>query len=122
MGIFDKWKNKPSADKFKNKGYSESGASRTKKSLKAYLAQSGSVHEDIDYNNQLLRERGRDLFMSVPVARSAVNTIRTNVIGTGLQLRSSINKEILGMTTEEAEAWQKKTEIEFSMWAENSRS
>lgn len=122
MGIFDKWKNKPSADKFKNKGYSESGASRTKKSLKAYLAQSGSVHEDIDYNNQLLRERGRDLFMSVPVARSAVNTIRTNVIGTGLQLRSSINKEILGMTTEEAEAWQKKTEIEFSMWAENSRN
>lgn len=109
-------------DKLKAKGYSHSGASHQKRSFKGYNVSSGSAHEDIDYNNQTLRERGRDLYMSAPVAASALNTVRTNVIGTGLKLRSSIDRELLGMTSEEAEAWQKKTEREFAIWAEDKRS
>lgn len=84
-------------EKFTAKGYSESGASRTRKALKSYHASSGSAQEDIDFNNQTLRERGRDLFMSTPVATSAIRSVATNAIGTGLQLQPAVDKDLLGM-------------------------
>lgn len=59
------------------------------------------------------------LYMSSPVATSSIRINRTNVIGVGLQLKSNINREILGLTQEQAEAWQKRTEQEWSIWASN---
>lgn len=100
-----------------NKGYSEAGASTTKRSLKGFVADSGSAHEDIEFNNYIMRRRARNLFMSSPLATSAIVTNRTNVIGVGLKLRSTIDREILGMTSDEAEAWQRNTEREFNLWA-----
>lgn len=105
-----------------NKGYSEAGASRRKKSLKGFTARSGSPREDIDWNNYTLRQRGRMLTMSTPIAKSAITTNRTNVIGMGLQLKSKIDHEALGMTPEKAAAWQRKTEKEFALWANNKRA
>ena len=105
-----------------NKGYSEAGASRRKKSLKGFTARSGSPREDIDWNNYTLRQRGRILTMSTPIAKSAITTNRTNVIGMGLQLKSKIDHEALGMTPEKAAAWQRKTEKEFALWADNKRA
>lgn len=62
------------------------------------------------------------LYMSAPIATSAVDTNRTNVVGLGLQLKSNINREILGMTAEQAEEWQKRTEQEWALWAENKKT
>ena len=109
-------------NKFQNKGYSESGASHKRKALKSYNPISGSAQEDIDFNNYTLRQRGRDLFMSAPVATSAIRSVTTNAIGTGLQLQPAIDKAVLGMTDEEAEAWQKHVKDEFALWAEDKRS
>lgn len=105
-----------------NKGYSEAGASRRKRALKGFTARSGSPREDIDWNNYTLRQRGRMLSMSTPIAKSAITTNRTNVIGMGLQLKSKIDHEALGMTPEKAAAWQRKTEKEFALWADNKRA
>ena len=102
-----------------NKGYSETGASYTRKALKTFTAQSGSPNEDINYNNRTLRQRARVLAMSGGLALSALKTNRTNVIGCGLILRSAIDKDELGLTDEEAKAWQTKAEKEFEIWAEN---
>lgn len=107
--------------KIQNKGYSDAGASKTKKSMKGFTAKSGSPREDIDFNNFTLRQRSRMLYMAAPIATSAVKTNRTNVIGIGLRLQSRINKDILGFSKEQAEAWQKKTEAEFELWASNKR-
>lgn len=104
------------------KGYSEAGASRVKKSLKGFRAASGSPREDIDWNNQTLRQRGRILYMSTPIARSAIATNRTNVIGMGLQLKAKIDAETLGMTPEQAKAWQHIAEEEFGLWADQKRT
>ena len=41
------------------KGYSEAGASITRRALKSFRADSGSPNEDINYNNATLRQRGR---------------------------------------------------------------
>ena len=108
--------------KIKNKGYSLAGASRTKRALKGFNAQSGSPNEDINYNNRTLRQRSRILMASGGVALSAINTNRTNVVGIGLYPKSRINREYLNMSVEEADAWQKHTEMEFSLWADNKRA
>lgn len=106
----------------RNKGYSEAGASYVKKSLKAMIPNSGAPNEDIDNNNYTLRQRSRMLYMGSAVAASAIKTNRTNVVGNGLKLKSTINRHILGMSQEEAEAWQKRTEAEFELWATSKRA
>lgn len=105
-----------------NKGYGEAGASWYKKAVKAFNAPSGSPREDIDFHNATLRQRSRMLYMAAPIATSAIKTNRTNVVGVGLKLKSRIDREVLGLTPEQADAWQKTTEREFAMWAENKRA
>ncbi|MDO6355290.1 phage portal protein [Caloramator sp. CAR-1] len=102
---------------FINSGYSESGASRRKKSLAGWNAVSKSPYEDIDLNLDLLRQRSRDLYMSAPLAVSALKTNRTNIIGAGLKLKSRIDFEYLGLTKEEADEWERNAEREFEIWA-----
>ncbi len=100
-----------------NKGYSEAGASHRKRALKGMKPNSGSPREDINDNNMTLRQRSRMLYMGAPVATSAIRSNRTNVIGNGLRLKSRINREVLGMDKDAADAWQKRTELEFELWA-----
>ncbi len=99
------------------KGYSDAGASTTKRALQGFNARSGAPSEDIDKNNSILRQRSRMLYMAAPVATSAINTNRTKVVGTGLTLKSLIDRTLIGMSTEAVKVWQKKTEAEFKMWA-----
>lgn len=108
--------------KLQNKGYSETGASYRKKALKGFNAKSGSPNEDINWNNQTLRERARMLEMSGGLAASAVKTNATNVIGCGLQLKSRIDFDYLGWSELEAIDWQKNVEREWALWAENKRA
>ena len=105
-----------------NKGYSQSGASSTRRAMKGFLASSGAPHEDIDDNNHKLRQRARALYMAAPIATSAIKTNRTNVIGIGLIPKSRINRSVLGMSQELADAWQDRTMQEFSLWANSKRA
>ena len=103
--------------KFLNSGYSDGGASRTKKSMRGFTATSKSPLQDIEANHGTLVSRSRSLYMTAPIATSAIKTTVTNVVGSGLKLKSRIDYEFLGMTEEEAEAWEAKTEREFDLWA-----
>lgn len=100
-----------------NSGYSNYGASHTKKSLLGWLYHGGSANEDIQDNLSTLRQRSRDLYMGVPLATSAIKTMRTNVVGTGLALKSQIDYEYLGLTEEQAEQLENDIEREFALWA-----
>ena len=102
-----------------NKGYSETGASTTRKSLKGFTADSGSPNEDITYNLASLRKRSRSLTMSGGMPLSALKTNRTNVIGCGLILKPAIDRKELGLTEEQATEWQNRAAKEFEIWAEN---
>ncbi len=105
-----------------NKGYSHTGASIRKRALKGFNGISGSPNEDINYNNSKLRQRSRILMMSGGLALSAIKTNRTNIVGCGLYPKSRIDKDVLKMTPEEADAWQKTTGREFALWANNKRA
>lgn len=105
--------------KYNNSGYDKSGASQEKKSLKGWGARSKSPQEDIDANLDTLRQRSRDLYMSAPLGRSSINTNKINVIGAGLKLKSKVDYKYLGLTREQADAWEKDVEREFALWAES---
>jgi lambda family phage portal protein len=103
----------------RNSGYDEGGASRRKNSMKGWNARSSSPQKDIDLNLNLLRQRSRSLFMTAPIATSAIKTNRTNVIGSGLVLKSRIDYEVLGITHEAADQLEKKIEKEWALWSES---
>ncbi|MBO5968611.1 MAG: phage portal protein [Clostridia bacterium] len=102
-----------------NKGYGDAGASWQRNATKGFTAASGSPREDIDFNNYTMRQRARMLYMAAPIATSAIKTNRTNVVGVGLKLKSRIDRDVLGLTPEQAEEWQKTTEREWALWAED---
>lgn len=102
-----------------NTGYSNSGASKRKKSMVGWIFKGGSTKEDIDDNLPTLRERSRDLFMNTPLATGSLKTMRTNVVGAGLKLNAQIDYKYLGISEEEAEVWQTNAEREFSLWADS---
>ena len=108
--------------KFNAKGYSESGASYKRRSMKGFVPNSGSPTEDINENNMTLRQRSRMLYMSSPIAASAINTNRTKVVGVGLTLKSDIDHELLGMTAEQAKEWGRKAEAEWRLWADSKKN
>lgn len=105
--------------RYKNSGYSEGGASLTKKSLKAWLPQSFSSKSDLDANLNLLRSRSKDLILNSPVGRAAINTSCTGAISTGLKLYPRLKTDILKISAEEAREWARKTKNEFELWAGN---
>lgn len=101
------------------KGYGAAGASYQRRALRGFTAESGSPREDIDLNNQTLRERARMLYMAAPIATSAIKTPRTSVIGLGLRMNPKIDRDFLKISSEEAEKWEKKAKAEFALWAED---
>lgn len=100
-------------------GYSRHGASRTKKSLLGWLSKAGSPDEDVTANLATLRERSRDLYMGTPLATGALETLVTNVVGSGLRLNVQVDADALGLSEDEAEEWGRRTEREFALWADS---
>jgi lambda family phage portal protein len=98
-------------------GYDAARHSRRHKNWKP-----GGSDADGDILSDLpeMRERSRDLVRNSPLAAGVLNIKQTHVIGTGLNLQSRINADALGMSGDEADAWQERTEQEFLQWAEST--
>ena len=103
-----------------NSGYSNYGASHTKKSMKGWLYGGGSSKEDIEENLPTLRQRSRDAYMGIPLATGALKTYRTSVIGAGLSLKPKIDADALGLTEAQAEVLEKEILREWSLWADST--
>lgn len=100
-------------------GYGNYGASRKKNALKGWEDGGGSALEDIQDNLQTLRTRSRDLFMGVPLANGAIKTYRTNVIGSGLTPKPTIDAEAAGISEEQAGEIERQISTEFNLWADS---
>lgn len=64
-----------------------------------------------------LRARSRDLVRNSPIAAGAIETQVSHIVGSGLSLQCRIDSALLGMTPEQADAWQTSTERRFRLWA-----
>lgn len=95
------------------------GASRTKRSLRNWFAFGGSADADLLPALGELRNRSRDLARNNPLAVGAINTVVTNVVGTGLAPQPTVDAKVLGMTEEQAAAWQQQAQREFSLFVDS---
>lgn len=103
-----------------NSGYGNYGASYARKALTSWLTAGRSADEDIVDNIDTLRERSRDLYMGAPIAAGAIKTVRTNVVGSGLALNPQIDAEFLGLSDDDARAWEANVDREWRLWAETT--
>ena len=62
------------------------------------------------------------LYMAAPIATAALKRMRTNIVGAGLRLKPTIDRETLGLTQEQAEEWQRKVQAEFNLWANRKQA
>jgi lambda family phage portal protein len=113
-------KNKLSVQMLSDDGFVIPG-SRTK-SMKGITARANSPDVDIIKKLDGTRALSRNLFMSGGLATSIYRRLRTMNIGSGLQLQSSIDRESLGITDEEAQLYEMQIEREFDMWSESQNA
>lgn len=96
------------------------GASRTLRSIAAWIARKGSAQSDLPpHERSILIDRSRDAYRNHLVARSALTRCRTNIVGTGLMCRPSVDAALLGLTEEAAEELNQQIRAHFEPWAEN---
>jgi len=98
---------------------SYNGASRSRRALKEWKTSNADADEDILWDLPYLRERSRDLIRNAPIAVGAIGTSLANVVGTGLKLQARIESEYLGLSEEEADAWEDHTEREWRLFSES---
>lgn len=95
------------------------GARTDVASLARYNPRAGSATTDIIPGLKNLRSRSRDQMRNSALALGAVNNIVSNVVGTGLSCKPDVIKQILGLSEEQADAWQNDTRQRFEIWAKS---
>ena len=90
---------------------------RRGRSLREWVTGRNEANDEIRYSLEDLRSDSNDLQQNNAIACGAIDTYCTNIVGTGLQLCSTIDFEFLGMTEEQAEEWQDHVEREFELFS-----
>jgi lambda family phage portal protein len=97
------------------------GARKDRRQTKNWKPAEGSADNVSLPDLPELRERSRDLIRNAPLATGAIKTVVTNVVGTGLKVRSSIDRDILqsvlGDDEDAFDAFERSAEQEFRLWA-----
>lgn len=96
-------------------GY-ESGRSDSK-ALQRYNPSARSATADLHPGLTKIRSRSRDQVRNNPLAAGAVNTAVTSTVGSGLTCQPSIDQELLGLTDEQADAWERDASRIWEAWA-----
>jgi lambda family phage portal protein len=98
-------------------GYVVPGSNR--KSVRTWHPTSDTADRDSIPKLDDIRRGCRDLAMNSPIANAPLNREVTNAVGWGLIMQSRIDREMLGMSDNEAESWERNTEREFNTWAKS---
>jgi lambda family phage portal protein len=96
------------------------GARTDRRETAGWLPWAGSADSDNLQDLPNIRRRTRDLQRNEPLANGAINTAVTKTIATGLSLRSVVDRDVLGMTADQASAWQMGAQSQFRLWAHNA--
>jgi lambda family phage portal protein len=74
--------------------------------LRNWTPSIGSPDSDVVPSLEMLRARSRDLARNAPLIAGALDTHLTAIIGPGLVPHPRIDRKLLGLTEEQANAWQ----------------
>lgn len=81
-----------------------------------WLPGGGSADEDVLGDLHSLRERSRDLVRSDPHAAGIVDCWVSNIVGHGITPQSRIDRDLLGLTEEKAQEFQRTAERIYRYW------
>ena len=96
------------------------GASRTLRSMASWWARRGDAAADASaYERGTLRDRCRDAYRNQGIARAVVNRGRNSIVGTGLMANPDVDADALGLTKEEAKAYNIRLRRNYLLWADN---
>jgi lambda family phage portal protein len=95
------------------------GADRGRRAFANWMVSDGDADADTLVDLPTLRHHSRDLMRNNGLAGGAIETNITSVVGSGLMLQSTIDRDLLGLSQEQADAWESKTEREFSLFAKH---
>ena len=96
------------------------GAARGRAALSNWNPGVADADGDISPDLVDLRAYSRDLARRSALAGGAINTVVTNVVGTGLALQPAPDADFLGLTEAQATAWIATTLREFRLWYEST--
>lgn len=98
-----------------------SGASHSRRSVKNWRPGSSRIpDEEVLPDREELVARCRDQYKNNPIARGAINTPLLNVVGPGLIPQCRIDRIALGMTDDEADAWETQVETLYDQWSSHT--
>lgn len=99
---------------------SYTGGSLSRPALKNWNPYSGDANADTIYDLPTLRTRSRDLSRNAPIGGAAINTVVSNVIGTGLSMKLNPDTKYLRMSDEQADEWKREVEAEWLLWCNST--
>lgn len=95
------------------------GASKTKRSVKNWTAGVNDQDTDIEYDMPILRQRSRDLEINNSIASGILNNAALYTVGKGPRLHPQIDRELLGLTDEDAEKIEGEIKRHWNLFAES---
>jgi lambda family phage portal protein len=104
------------------KAYQEAGyivPGMARKSMKGIDVRPNSPSVDIDTKLEKMRGLSRDFSMNNAIATAIFRRSKTNVAGAGLQVQPRVDREFLGLSDEQADAWNKQAIREYDLWSDN---
>lgn len=95
---------------------SYTAGSKSRPALRNWTPYAGDANSDVVYDLDIMRSRSRDLVRNAPIGGAAVNTVVSNVIGTGLSMQCNPDAKLLQWTDEYANDWKSEVEAEWLLW------
>lgn len=95
-------------------------ANPTNRNTAGWVTTNGSADTDTLLDLQTLRQQSSDLIRNEALPAGIIAANVTAVVGTGIVPQSRIDAEYLGLTEEEADAWQRQAERIFSHMADRN--
>ncbi len=88
-----------------------------KSSMQRYNPSLRSAQSAIHPGLSKIRARSRDQSRNNPLAAGAINNTVTGTVGSGLTVQSQIDHDVLGLTDEQADAWEANAQRIWELWA-----
>lgn len=95
------------------------GADFVNENLRKFGFSTGDANYDLNGDRDVLEGRSRMCYQNNTFAGAAVDTKCLNVVGTGLTAHPNVVAKYLGITDEQAKAWNDEMEDLFRTWAES---
>ena len=88
--------------------------------LKSFYAITQSADDEQLHDRETLLARATDLERNDPLAGGAIHEMVLSVVGTGLSVRPTPNRYVLGWSQDQAVEWAERTKQSFALWADQA--